>query len=186
MNNSVVIKPFRLPLQLFSILFFTVATGCVDEPKTVQSTSHIRFLDDSLVNFNRQVVMAENQEIDDYISRYRWRMQMSPTGLRYMIYQHGSGTRVIKGATVRIRYSISLLTGEDIYSSKEPASRDFLVGHGGVESGIEEGILLLRKGDRAKFIVPSHLAFGLLGDLNKIPERAALVYDIEVLEVSRN
>jgi len=35
----------------------------------------------------------------------------------------------------------------------------FEIGHGGVESGLEEGILLLHKGDRVKFIVPSHLAF---------------------------
>jgi len=39
----------------------------------------------------------------------------------------------------------------------------------------------MRQGDRAKLIVPSHLAFGLLGDLKKIPAGATLVYDIEIL-----
>jgi FKBP-type peptidyl-prolyl cis-trans isomerase len=38
-------------------------------------------------------------------------------------------------------------------------------------------------GDRAKFIVPSHLAFGLLGDQNKIPQHATLVYDIELVKI---
>ena len=48
---------------------------------------------------------------------------------------------------------------------------------------LEEGILLLKEGDRAKFIIPSHLAFGLLGDMKKIPAKAVLVYDIELIKI---
>jgi FKBP-type peptidyl-prolyl cis-trans isomerase len=46
--------------------------------------------------------------------------------------------------------------------------------------------MLMRTGSRAKLIVPSHLAFGLLGDLKKIPEQAVLVYDIELVEVKES
>jgi FKBP-type peptidyl-prolyl cis-trans isomerase len=52
-----------------------------------------------------------------------------------------------------------------------------------VESGLEEVILFLKKGDRAKIIIPSHLAFGLVGDGNKIPAMATLVYDLELIEL---
>jgi FKBP-type peptidyl-prolyl cis-trans isomerase len=52
-----------------------------------------------------------------------------------------------------------------------------------VESGLEEGILLLREGDKAKFILPPHLAHGLLGDDNKIPARSIIVYDLELLSL---
>jgi FKBP-type peptidyl-prolyl cis-trans isomerase len=38
-------------------------------------------------------------------------------------------------------------------------------------------------GDRAKFIVPSHLAFGLLGDQKMIPPQATLVYDVELINL---
>ena len=58
----------------------------------------------------------------------------------------------------------------------------FTVGKGEVISGLEEGILLLHIGDKAKFIIPSHLAYGLLGDDNEIPTKATLIYDIEVVQ----
>jgi FKBP-type peptidyl-prolyl cis-trans isomerase FkpA len=76
-----------------------------------------------------------------------------------------------------------LLNGDLAYSSGQTGPKEFEIGHGGVESGLEEGILLLHVGDHAKFIVPSHLAFGLLGDQNKIPQRATLVYDIELVKL---
>jgi FKBP-type peptidyl-prolyl cis-trans isomerase FkpA len=57
------------------------------------------------------------------------------------------------------------------------------VGRGGVESGLEEGILLLNEGGRAQFIMPPHLAHGLIGDDNQIPSRSIILYEIEVVEV---
>jgi FKBP-type peptidyl-prolyl cis-trans isomerase len=43
-------------------------------------------------------------------------------------------------------------------------------------------MLLLRKGDRAKFVLPSYRAFGLTGE-GKIPMNAAVVYDIYLVEI---
>ena len=56
------------------------------------------------------------------------------------------------------------------------------MGIGGVESGLEEAILKLRKNSVAVLILPSHLAHGLLGDSNRIPPKAALVYKIKVID----
>ena len=41
----------------------------------------------------------------------------------------------------------------------------------------------MREGDKAKAIIPSHLAYGFIGDEKQIPKRATLIYDIEVLNV---
>ena len=60
----------------------------------------------------------------------------------------------------------------------------FKVGFGGVESGLEEGVLLLRTGDKARFIMPPHLAHGLIGDGDCIPMRAIIIYDVELVRVS--
>ncbi len=57
------------------------------------------------------------------------------------------------------------------------------IGHGGVESGIEEGILLLHKGDKARFILPPFRAHGLLGDRQKIPPRSIIVYELELKDL---
>ena len=41
----------------------------------------------------------------------------------------------------------------------------------------------MKEGDKAKLILPSHLAYGLIGDQNKIPQKATIIYDIELLEL---
>ena len=42
---------------------------------------------------------------------------------------------------------------------------------------------MLKKGSKARFILPPHLAHGLIGDENRIPARAIIIYDIEVLSI---
>ena len=102
-----------------------------------------------------------------------------------MIYKEGKGKKAETGDIVKINYKTSLLNGVNIYSSDESGAKEFEVGKAHVESGLEEGILLLKVGDKAKFIIPSHLGFGLLGDENKIPSKAALVYDIELISIEK-
>jgi len=181
-NHHVVLYPNSL-LMVFS-LFSLI--GCDNDIKVSHSSSNIRPFDDTIVNYNRQVVKTENQEIEDFIERYKWKMKKSQTGLRYIIYNLGNGPKASKGKLVKINYSVRLLNGKEIYNSDKLGAKQFIVGQGQIESGIEEGILMLRAGDRAKFVIPSHLAYGLLGDLDKVPERAVLIYDIEVLEISTN
>jgi FKBP-type peptidyl-prolyl cis-trans isomerase FkpA len=132
---------------------------------------------------NRYMVVAEEEQMDNFVRRYGWEMTKTGTGLRYMIYHHGSGLMVERGKIISLEYEVRLLTGDLIYSSAEDGRLTFLVGRGGVPSGVEEGIKNLREGDKAKFILPSHLAYGLLGDDKRIPPRAVLVYDIEVADI---
>jgi FKBP-type peptidyl-prolyl cis-trans isomerase len=160
-----------------------LAPACKEQPKPASSTSNIRMMDDTLLNYNRGVVKTELQEIEDFILRYQWKMKTSPTGLRYLIYVTGSGPRPEKGKVVVLNYTIQLLNGDTVYQSAKSGPREFIVGKSSAESGLEEGVMMMPAGSRAKFIIPPHLAFGLLGDLHKIPERAVLVYDVELVEV---
>jgi FKBP-type peptidyl-prolyl cis-trans isomerase len=43
----------------------------------------------------------------------------------------------------------------------------------------------MKPGQKGKFILPPHLAYGLLGDEKMIPSRSIIVYDIEMLKVYR-
>ena len=54
-----------------------------------------------------------------------------------------------------------------------------------MEPGLEEGILFMCEGDRAKFILPSHRAFGLTDDQDKIPPKATLIYDVKLIKIKR-
>lgn len=140
-------------------------------------------LNEDLINVNKRVVGMEDQQIRDYINRQGWKMSETGTGLRFMIYHEGKGPQPRIGQIVSLKYETRLLNGNLIYSSDNLGLKSFKVGSGGVESGLEEAILLLSLGDKAKIILPSHLAFGLLGDQDKIPAKASLVYDIELVEI---
>jgi len=173
----------RYPVLPVLVLILTLSSSCSDQPRPSNSTRHLGMMSDSLVNYNRGVVLTEDQQIEDLIARYGWKMNKTGTGLRYLIFKKGHGIKTAKGKVAVIRYTLRFLDGKLCYSSDKDGLKEFKIGYGGVESGIEEGILLLHVGDRAKFIVPSHLAFGLLGDQNKIPQRATLVYDIELVNL---
>jgi len=161
-------------------------SSCRDTPQPVKSSSNIRMTDEKLINYNRGVIKSEDQEIEDFLVRYQWKMQTTPTGLRYFIYRQGSGVKSGKGLLARMNYELRLLNGQVIYTSDSLGPKEFIIGYGGVESGLEEAVLLLRQGDKAKIIIPSHLAYGLLGDQQKIPPGATLVYDLELIELKTN
>ena len=136
-----------------------------------------------LEKVNKMLVKTEEEEIINFINRYGWEMKETGTGLRYMIYKNGSGEKALKGKVAVINSEVKLITGDICYTSKDEGPKEIIIGKSGEISGIEEGILLMRVGDKAKFIIPSHLAFGLLGDEKKIPKRATLVYDVELLKI---
>jgi FKBP-type peptidyl-prolyl cis-trans isomerase FkpA len=157
-----------------------ISGSCKETPPKTNVTRDLKQLQDSVVEFNHELVITEFQEIEDYISRHHWIMNKTQTGLRYMICHKGDGPCVKPGDQVAIKYKINLLNGDLVFVSDSVSLFSFEVGKGNVVSGLEEGILLMNKGDHAKLIIPSHLAFGFLGDMAKIPSRATLVYDLDL------
>ena len=139
-------------------------------------------INESLEKANRYLLIQEAELIDDYIERHDLNVFQTGTGLRYQIHNHGDGVLIKDGDIVTLEYEVRLLNGILIYSSKNDGSKTFLVGRGGVESGLEEAILKLCKNSVATLILPAHLAHGLIGDGNKVPPRATLVYKLKVID----
>ena len=138
---------------------------------------------ESLEIANRYLVRTESEDIENYIRRHGWTMEETGTGLQFWIYEKGTGEQAEKGMVALLNYKTWLLNGNLIYSSDELGPKEFKIGKGGVESGLEEAILMMHIGDKARLVIPSHLAFGLLGDNNKIPPRSTVVYDIELISL---
>ena len=165
-------------LLLFFILFFY---GCGED--VYIPPGRPEDYNEPLVKANRVVTKNESIQIDQYIARRKWDMKETGTGLRYMIYKEGVGPKIRSGQLVSLKYKLYLLDGTLCYDSEKEGIKTFEVGHGGVERGLEEGILLLNKDSKARFILPSHLGWGLPGDGNKIPMKVALVYDLEIIDL---
>jgi peptidyl-prolyl cis-trans isomerase A (cyclophilin A) len=98
--------------------------------------------------------------------------------------QKGSGKQAQKGKTVSVHYSGSLENGkvfDSSYSRKKPI--EFPLGQGHVIEGWDEGIALLQVGDKARFVIPSHLGYGSRGAGGVIPPNATLIFDVELMDV---
>ena len=170
---------------LLSIIIVTlIGFGCHDQANKQVIEGKEKDAGESLEKVNRYMVKSEKEDIANYMRRHGWKMEETGSGLRYMIYDEGTGEPAAYGKVVTLKYKLWLINGDLVYSSEKDGLKVFQVGKGGVESGLEEGILLLKKGDKARFILPSHLAHGLLGDENRIPPRTAIIYDLELVELN--
>ncbi|KAF9660374.1 peptidylprolyl isomerase [Tenacibaculum sp. ZH5_bin.1] len=108
----------------------------------------------------------------------------TPSGLRYKILQNGDGKQATKGAMVSVHYKGQLLDGtvfDSSYKRKQPI--DFAIGVGQVIPGWDEGIQLLKVGDKARLVIPSDLAYGAQGAGGVIPPNATLIFDVELMNV---
>ncbi len=154
-----------------------------NEQKTNNKIDNPEQYSENLEGANKYYNQNENDQIDDFVMRQAWEMTKTGSGLRYMIYQNGSGKVVADKNIVRYHYKVNLLNGKLCYDTFKEGPKEIWIGHSDVVSGVEEGLLLLREGDKAKFIIPSYLAYGWIGDSKEIPTRAVLIYDIEVVQV---
>ena len=168
-------------------MFLLLGLSCNNKTERERQDSGIQSVDkkeiaESLEKANRYMLIQEAEMIDDYIERHNLNVLQTGTGLRYQIVNQGDGELIKKGDIVSLEYELRLLSGDLIYSSKTDGIKTFLVGRGGVESGLEEAILKLRKNSVAVLILPAHLSYGLLGDGNKIPARSTLIYRLKVVD----
>jgi peptidyl-prolyl cis-trans isomerase A (cyclophilin A) len=106
------------------------------------------------------------------------------SGLRYKMIQKGNGKKAENGKTVSVHYTGQLEDGK-VFDSSYPRKKpiEFPLGKGHVIEGWDEGIALLQVGDKARFVIPSHLGYGSRGAGGVIPPNATLVFDVELMDV---
>jgi FKBP-type peptidyl-prolyl cis-trans isomerase FkpA len=96
----------------------------------------------------------------------------------------GAGPEAQTGDTVKMHYTGKLLNGKEFDSSRtrnEPFS--FTLGKGEVIKGWDEGIPGMKVGGKRTLTIPYTLAYGEKGSGDKIPPKAALKFDVELVEV---
>ncbi len=128
----------------------------------------------------------ENKKQKELLDSVAKGYDKTPSGLRYQILQKGNGKQATKGAEVSVHYKGQLLDGtvfDSSYKRKQPI--DFPIGVGQVIAGWDEGIQLLKVGDKARFVIPSNLAYGESGAGGVIPPNATLIFDVELMSVKK-
>ena len=114
----------------------------------------------------------------------RKKAQMTQNGVTWEVIKEGTGAAPQKGDSVSVHYTGWLEDGTKFDSSvdrNEPFS--YRYGRGQVIQGWEEAVATLKVGGKAKFTIPSDLAYGERGAGGVIPPNATLIFDIELLAI---
>lgn len=111
---------------------------------------------------------------------------MSRRDIGVEIYVAGDGINYPKpGQTVAVHYTGYLPDGKRFDSSRDRAKPfKFKIGAEQVIAGLDLGISQLSVGERAKLTIPAHLAYGEKGFPGLIPSNSALIFDMELLDIS--
>ncbi len=144
-------------------------------------------------------IIEEDKIIQEYIKEKGLEAQKTESGLYYVIEEEGTGEPVTPGTTMTVDYAGYLLDGTLFDTSIEAVAKEnnmfnenrpggytplpVSVGMGQVIPGWDEGLLLLKKGSKGKFLIPSPLAYGENGAGAMIPANSVLVFDVDVAEV---
>ncbi len=105
-----------------------------------------------------------------------------PSGLQYEVIKQGTGPMPKSTDTVKAHYAGSLIDGKEFdnsYKRGEPISIPVT----GVIQGWVQALQLMPVGSKWKLFIPSDLGYGDRGAGGSIPGGAALIFDIELLEI---
>lgn len=176
----------NMTINMFKILIisslFLILLSCKENKKEQPTIPH--WTQEKSTKINKEFTKEEELRIRLYLKhRKDWKVTKTGTGLRYWIYDNHDGPTANEGDQVQVKFDIQLLDGTAVYKTEDNDLSTFKVDHADVESGIMEGIKYLSVGDKAKFILPSHIGHGLLGDFHKIPPLEVLVVDIQLVKI---
>lgn len=134
----------------------------------------------------------ENENIETFIEENEWEdVQRLNSGLRYVQTQEGEGTQAANGKMVKVHYTGKLLNGKQFDASDtSKAPFQFTLGRGEVIKGWDEGIALMKEGEKGVLIIPSDLAYAhtvftlpsFMSDF-AIPPFSTLVFEVELVDV---
>ncbi|MBK8847602.1 MAG: FKBP-type peptidyl-prolyl cis-trans isomerase [Bacteroidetes bacterium] len=160
--------------------------GCnTSEQKIVTADTTEAIIKEHLIKANKELTLEEQLTIEAYIKRNGLEMESTSSGLRYRIIQQGTGDSINLGDKVTIAYRVYLLDGTLCYQTDSGQTLLVTVGQFDIPAGMHQALLSMQLGDKWQLLIPSHLAYGLTGDNNKIPMSSTLNVYIETINKSK-
>ena len=118
--------------------------------------------------------LAENAKKDGVITL--------PSGLQYQVLKEGNGKKPSAKDSVKCHYEGFLIDGT-VFDSSVQRGEPAVFGLQQVIAGWTEGLQLMQEGAKYRFFIPYRLAYGEGGAGSSIPPYAALIFDVELIQV---
>jgi len=166
-------------------------------PANMKAGENVHFVMKIVETFNQQEILRKRkeQQMDlakkDSLSLMNFmngikdkEVKKTASGLQYFIVKSSKGKQVKSGDKVTVKYKGTLLNGtvfDETREGQDPFT--FTVGLGQVIKGWDEGLQLMKEGEKYTFIIPSQLAYGD-GGSGQIPPLSTLVFDVELTKIN--
>ena len=118
--------------------------------------------------------LAENAKKDSIVTL--------PSGLQYQVLKEGNGRKPTAKDSVKCHYEGFLIDGT-VFDSSVQRGEPAVFGLQQVIAGWTEGLQLMQEGAKYRFFIPYRLAYGEGGAGSSIPPYAALIFDVELIQV---
>lgn len=111
---------------------------------------------------------------------------VTDSGLKIAVLEEGEGDSPQLGETVSVHYRLWLEDGTQVDNSYDRGQPfPFVMGTNSMIPGWEEGVALMKVGEKAQLILPPELAYGEQG-VGPIPPNATLIFEVELLDIQSN
>jgi len=158
-------------------LYFTIKLNTVESQEEAKQKAEAE---------NAQASLKEQEDLAAYIQTNGITAEPTETGLYHIVTQKGTGKAAEAGKTVKVHYTGKFLNGQVFDSSVERDQPfEFNLGVGQVIRGWDEGVAMMKVGEKATLIIPSNIAYGPQQN-GPIPGYSTLVFDVELLDVTES
>ena len=163
----------------FFLLLLTILAFSSCKKPTAQYPSNKEQKPDSteiyLRDYNQEVIAKEDSAILAFISNQPVAYNKSDAGIWYFIQKSTKNPPLTNDSSALISYKTHTIQGELLFQENE---KTIHFGKKEVTTGLEEGLKLMKKGETARFLVPSFLAYGAQGT-EIIPPYSPIIYVVE-------
>jgi FKBP-type peptidyl-prolyl cis-trans isomerase len=167
-SDSLFLKTFRMPKR----------------PEMIDSNTAICFYIHLISADSRdKLEKTEGILLQKYISDNQITVQPTASGIYIVKSVESKEMKIDTGCQVKLQFVVSLIDGKQIFSSLErPEPIKIQYGQKFDTPGMQEAVGAMKKGEKAKIIVPSKMAFGEKGRGSLVPPYATLIYDVEIVD----
>lgn len=172
----------RTSLILFFVVFIVSCNQNVARrPKTQTPNNFYKEVVEQNKKLNkREELMIENVLKKDTINAFN----VSSSGFWYTYFVKDSLANITPKTNdvVTLEYNIMDLYGNEIYKNQELT---YKVDKENIITGLAEGVKLMKEGEEMLFVIPSYVAYGIVGDGNKIGINKTLKSRVKLNKIKR-
>ncbi|PIV16227.1 MAG: gliding motility-associated peptidyl-prolyl isomerase GldI [Flavobacteriales bacterium CG03_land_8_20_14_0_80_35_15] len=153
----------------------------------------VKYRDDTnfneIINQNKLLVGLQDKAFNNYISsnpEMHFINSQSGFWYAYLNQNHHSNRTPKPSETVIFTYQIADIDNQIIYSKEELGEQSFVIDKEQRETGLQNGLKLMKENEEVMFLFPSFLAYGVLGDRKKIKTNQPLIYTVYLKKIINN